>query len=360
MSDILMTPFELGPIHLKNRVVMAPMTRCRATADHVPTDLMAAYYKQRASAGLIVTEGTAPAPEGLGYARIPGLFNAAHVAAWKKITDAIHIARGRVFIQLMHTGRVSHPLNMPAGARILAPSAVALSTAMWTDQQGMQPFPVPSEMTEAEILATVRAYADSAGYAIEAGFDGVELHGANGYLIDQFLNTASNRRADRWGGSIENRIRFPLEVARAVIARIGADRLGMRISPFGVFNDMKPDDAMADLYEKLAAELSALNLVYLHVNDQGATGAPPMPDSMLPRIRRAFKGALVLAGGYDQARAEADLAANKGDLVAFARLFISNPDAVQRFRERRELAPSDATTFYTPGEKGYIDYPALA
>ena len=360
MNALLFKPYALGRMQLNNRVAMAPMTRSRASADHVPTPLMADYYRARASAGLIITEGTAPSPDGLGYARIPGLFSAEHVAAWRRVTEAVHAAGGRIFVQLMHTGRVAHTLNLPAGARVLAPSAITQPGTMWTDAQGMQPHPAPEAMSEADIAQAIRAFADSAALAIEAGFDGVELHGANGYLIDQFLNTSSNQRTDRWGGSVENRVRFPLEVARAVAARIGADRTGLRLSPYGVFNDMKPDADMDAVYERLAQEASALRLVYLHVLDHSPLGAPPVPDSVKQKIRRAFGGTIILAGGYDRARAEADLQAGHGEMVAFARPFISNPDLVRRLRDGLPLAEPDAGTFYTPGEKGYTDYPALA
>lgn len=358
MSDSLFSPFPLGPITLSNRIVMAPMTRCRAGADHVPTVLMADYYGQRATAGLLITEGTSPGPDGLGYARIPGLFTPGHVAAWRLVTDRVHARGGRIFVQLMHTGRVSHPLNLPGGSRILAPSPVGLSGTMWTDQQGLQPYPVPAAMTEADIRAAIDGFAHSAALAVEAGFDGVELHGANGYLIDQFLNTASNQRTDAWGGPVANRLRFAVAVAEAAAARIGADRLGLRISPFGVFNDMKPDAEMEALYAALAGEMARLGLAYLHVVDHSAMGAPAVPVTVKHGIRAAFRGAYILSGGYDTAeRAEADLAAGRGDLVAFGRPFIANPDLVRRLREQQPLAAPDPATFYTPGEKGYTDYP---
>lgn len=358
MNRSLFEAFELGTLRLRNRIVMAPMTRCRATAEHVPTDLMVTYYEQRAAAGLIITEGTAPSPDGTGYARIPGLYAPAHVTPWRKVTQAVHGRGGRIFVQLMHTGRVSHPLNMPAGTRIIAPSAVGLSGAMWTDPQGMQPYPVPAAMTEADIAHTIEEFAASAALAIEAGFDGVELHGANGYLIDQFLNTASNQRMDRWGGSVENRARFAIEVAKAVSSRIGAARTGIRLSPYGVFNDMLPDADMAELYACLASQFSELGLAYLHIVDHSSMGAPEVPAAMKSRIRDTFHGALILSGGYDGARAESDLVIGKCDLVAFARHFLSNPDLVQRFKDGSALAEPDPNTFYTPGAAGYTDYPS--
>jgi N-ethylmaleimide reductase len=349
---------QLGELTLGNRLVMAPMTRCRATADHQPTPIMADYYGQRAGAGLIVTEGVSPSPDGLGYARIPGLFNAGHVAGWRPVTQAVHDKGGRIFVQLMHTGRVSQLINMPAGARVLAPSALTLEGEMWTDSQGMQPHSAPAAMDEEEIRRTIAEFADSAALAVQAGFDGVELHGANGYLIDQFLNTASNQRADRWGGSVENRARFAVEVARAVAARIGAARTGIRLSPHGAFNGMRSDAEMDGLYAHLAGELGRLGLVYIHVVDHSSMGAPAVPDAVKESIRGAFGGAIIISGGYDQPRAEADLAAGKGLLVAFGRPFIANPDLPRRLREGLPLAQPDSATFYLPGEKGYTDYPS--
>ena len=357
MSYQLFESAQIGAVTLRNRIAMAPMTRCRATADHLPTALMATYYAQRADAGLLITEGTSPSPNGLGYARIPGLFNEQHVTAWQPVTRAVHERGGHIFVQLMHTGRVSHPLNLPAGARILSASAVGQSGTMWTDTQGMQPHPVPAAMTEAEVLAAIEEFARSAELAVAAGFDGVEIHGANGYLLDQFLNTATNQRSDRWGGSVENRARFALEVARAVTARIGGGRGGIRVSPYGAFNDMQNDPAMTSLFPHLAGALSELGLAYIHVVDHSAMGAPPVPELVKNQIRSAFRGAFVLSGGYDRARAESDLALHKGELVAIGRPFLANPDLVQRLQRNLPLAQPDATTFYTPGEKGYTDYP---
>lgn len=357
MSTRLFDGYKLGDLELDNRIVMAPMTRCRATADHVPTELMATYYAQRATAGLIVTEGVGPSANGTGYARIPGLYNEEQVKAWQRVTAAVHAAGGRIFAQLMHTGRTSHPLNMPAGARILAPSAVRLSGTMWTDSEGLQPYPEPDAMTEVDIEQALAEFAEAAANADRAGFDGVELHAANGYLIDQFLNTATNRRTDRWGGSVANRIRFAVEVAGRVAARIGASRVGIRLSPYGVFNDMVADAATDELFAQLAEELGKLGLAYVHLVDHSAMGAPPVKPEVKRAIRARFKGTLVLSGGYDAARAAADLAAGHGDLIAFGRPFVANPDLVARLRDGLALAEPDPNTFYTPGEKGYTDYP---
>jgi N-ethylmaleimide reductase len=357
MAITVFTPIVLGRLSLRNRIVMAPMTRSRAIGS-VPNALMEEYYRLRADAGLIITEGTSPSPNGMGYARIPGVFTDQQVQGWRRVTDGVHGAGGRMFLQLMHTGRVGHPANMKAGSRVLGPSAVAAPGEMWTDTLGQQPHPVPAAMDEGDIAQAIGEYATAAGRAIEAGFDGVELHAANGYLIDQFLNTASNRRTDRWGGdtSIENRIRFAVEVAEASALAIGAARVGMRISPYGVFNGMAPDALMDALYEHLIAGLNEIGLVCIHVVDHSSMGAPAVSSELKARIRAAFTGKYILSGGYDLARANADLDANRGDLVAFGRPFIANPDLVRELESGQPLTAPDPTTFYTAGEKGYTDY----
>jgi N-ethylmaleimide reductase len=356
MTDFLLSPGKLGRLTLPNRVVMAPMTRSRATGN-VPNDLMAKYYMDRAAAGLIITEGVAPSADGLGYARIPGLFTDEQQAGWKKVTDAVHAKGGRIVVQFMHTGRIGHPDNMLPGARLVAPSAVAAAGQMWTDQKGLQDHPVPVEMTEADIAKAIGEHVDAARRAIAAGFDGVELHGANGYLIDQFLNTKSNRRADRWGGSVENRIRFAVEVAKAVAAAIGPDRVGIRISPHGVYNDLSPDAEMDALYLALVRALNPLGIAFVHFVDVGVMGAPESKPLLRKALREAFHGAFILNGGYDGAKAEADLAAAAGDFVAFGKPFISNPDLVTKLKAGAVLRPADPATFFTPGERGYTDYP---
>jgi len=356
MPEILFSPWKLGKIELKNRAVMSPMTRSRSPGNS-PGSIVVTYYTQRAEAGLIVTEGTSPSPNGLGYARIPGLFSSRQVDDWRVVTDSVHRAGGRIFVQLMHTGRVSHSLNMPAGARILAPSPVAVSGTMWTDAGGMQPYPVPEEMTEGDIRQTINEYVRSAVFAVEAGFDGVELHGANGYLIEQFLNTASNQRKDGWGGSLDKRIRFALEIARQAASRIGADKVGIRLSPYGAFNDMKTDPAVENMFERLAVELNSIGVVYVHLVDHSSMGAPEVKPSIKKKIREKFKGTVILSGGYDRDRAESDLADKKADLIAFGRPFISNPKLVTKMKNGSALLPADQETFYSPGEKGYTDYP---
>ena len=356
MTETLYTPLMLADLELKNRVVMAPMTRNRAIGN-VPNQLMATYYGQRSEAGLIITEGTSPSPNGLGYARIPGLFDREQVAGWRLVTDEVHAHGGRIFVQLMHTGRVGHPDNLPAGARLLAPSAVVASGTIYTDSEGPQPHPTPIEMSEADIRHAIDEFADSAALAIAAGFDGVEIHGANGYLVEQFLNTASNHRSDGWGGSVAGRARFALEVARRVTDRIGAGRVGIRLSPHGVFGGMQDDPDTDALYLHLGAELSRLGLGYLHLIDHSSMGAPPVPEALVKALRAGFRGRVILSGGYDKGRAEADLVAGRGDLIAFGRPFIANPRLVSRMRAGLPLAQPDFTTFYTPGEHGYTDYP---
>ena len=357
-NELLFSPLKFGRIELKNRVVMSPMTRSRSIGS-IPGDIVAKYYGQRAEAGLIITEGTSPSPNGLGYPRIPGLFNAEQVAGWKKTTSAVHAAGGHIFVQLMHTGRVTHPENLPPGGKVLAPSAVPGPDPMWVDSKmAFEPTPTPAAMTAQEIEAALEEYAKSAELAVEAGFDGVELHGANGYLIEQFLNTASNLRTDEWGGAIENRIRFAVEVSKRVAKRIGSDRLGIRLSPFGVFGGMHSEATTEDTFEKLVKALSELKLLYVHTVDHAAMGAPEVPPSIKQKIRAAFKGLVILSGGYDKARAEKDLQEKKGELVAFGRPFIGNPKLVTKLRENKALRDPDMNTFYTPGEKGYTDYPA--
>jgi N-ethylmaleimide reductase len=354
-DSLLFSPCRLGSLELKNRMVMAPMTRNRCQGN-VPGPLVATYYAQRAEAGLIVTEGTSPSPNGLGYPRIPGLFNAAQVAGWKLVTRAVHDAGSLIAVPFMHTGRVGAVVNLPRGGRVLGPSAVATPGQVYTDAAGLQPYPVPEVMTEADIEGTIAEYTHSATLAMEAGFDAVELHGANGYLIEQFLNLASNRRSDRWGGSVENRIRFAVEVARRTAAAIGSGKVGMRLSPYGVFNGSTPDPETDAVYAALARALSGLGLLYLHSVDHSAGGAPKPKPELVREMRTAFQGAFILSGGYDAKRAEADLQARHGDLVAFGTTFLANPKLPTKLKSGAALTSPDVATFYTPGEKGYTDY----
>jgi N-ethylmaleimide reductase len=355
----LFSKATLGAVPLQNHLVMSPLTRNRATGN-VPNALMAEYYAQRATAGLIITEGASPSPNGLGYPRMPGIFSAEQIAGWKQITDAVHAKGGKMFMQLMHCGRVAHPLNLPQGARVLGPSAVAAAGDMYTDAEGLKPNALPQAMTEADIQATISEFAQGAKNAVAAGFDGVELHGANGYLLEQFIRPNSNQRTDGYGGAIENRARFVLEVVDAVIKAIGKDKVGIRLSPFGVFNDMPLYDAMQADYTWLARQLNERGVVYIHLVDHSAMGAPAVPDTMKAAFRQLFKGALILSGGYDAARAEGDLATGKADLIAVGRPFLANPDLVARWQTGAAVNAPDMSTFYTPGPQGYTDYPTLA
>ena len=356
--SLLFSETTLGPLTLQNRLVMAPLTRSRATGN-IPNALIAEYYAQRASLGLIIAEGTSPSPNGLGYPRIPGVFSDAQVAGWKLVTDAVHAKGAKMFLQIMHCGRIAHTLNLPAGARVLAPSAVAAPGEMYTDAEGMKPHPVPQAMTEADIKTAIAEYAAAAKNAVAAGFDGVELHAANGYLLEQFIRPNTNQRADAYGGSIENRARFVLEVVDAAIAAIGKDKVGIRLSPYGVFNDMPVYDGMDADYTYLAQQLDARGLVYVHLVDHSPMGAPPVPDAIKAMFRKTFKRTLILSGGYDAARAESDLAAGKCDLIAVGRPILANPDLLARWKAGAALNAPDMDTFYTPGAKGYTDYPVL-
>jgi N-ethylmaleimide reductase len=346
---------NLGDFTLKNRIVMSPMTRSRAT-DNTPNDLMVLYYDQRATAGLIITEGTSPSPNGLGYARIPGIFSEAQERGWGKVTQAVHEKGGRIFLQMMHTGRISHPDNLPPGAKVIAPSAIPCSGQMFTDIAGMQDYPIPAEMTAEDILRTVAEFADGAERAMRAGFDGIELHAANGYLLEQFLNPAANRRPDSYGKAEDGRMRFVVEVAHAVCGRIGARHVGIRVSPYGVFNDMAPFEGIDRFYADLSRKLSEIGLVYIHVVDHSGMGAPPVSTEVKKLIRENFKGTYILSGNYNRLRAEQDLAEGLGDLVAFGRPFISNPDLVEKLQNNLSWKEADPSTFYSPGPQGYTDY----
>ena len=357
---MLFDAFSLRATQLRNRAVMSPLTRSRAVDNNTPNSLMATYYAQRASAGLIITEGTSPSPNGLGYARIPGLFNDAHVQGWKLVTDAVHAKGSKIVVQLMHTGRVSHQANLPAGAEVLGPSPDTCPGEMWTDTQGSQPHTPPRAMTEADIQAAVQEYATAARLAIQAGFDGIELHAANGYLLEQFLNANVNRRTDGYGGTAEGRNRLVLEVARAAVKEIGAERVGIRLSPHGVVNSTGAFEGVDEKYLGLVKQLSALGLMYVHVLDHAAMGAPPVPAKLKAALRAAFDGPFILAGGLNKASAQQALREGRADLTAMGRPFIANPDLVDRMRRDAPLNAPASDTFYTPGAKGYTDYPTLA
>jgi N-ethylmaleimide reductase len=349
---LLHSPYSRAGQAFRNRIAMAPMTRSRALGN-VPNALMAEYYRQRASAGLVVTEGVAPAPEGLGYARIPGLFTEAQRDGWRPIAEAVHAGGGKLFIQLMHTARIGHPLNLPEGATMIAPSAVAAAGTIWTDLLGQQPHPVPKAMDDADIARVRAAFVQSARYAREAGADGVELHAANGYLFAQFLNPRSNVRTDAWGGNGENRRRFLLAVLDDTIAAIGREHVGVRLSPFNPYNDLEAGFA-GEREEFLGTvdALAARGIAYLHL----AGGS--VKDELLAEVRRRFPGTLVVNGGFDAASAENVLAAGHADVVAFGVPFIANPDLPARLRDGLPLAKPDPATFFSADARGYTDWPA--
>jgi len=360
----LFQSFSVGDLLLPNRILMAPMTRSRADTDGCPSDLAVTYYAQRAGAGLIITEGTQPSPSGQGYPRTPGLHNAAQVAAWRTVADAVHDAGGRIFVQLMHAGRVAHPLNMAEGAEIVAPSSVAAQTMVFTDQQGPLAPPMPRALEEREIAEVVEEFARSARLAREAGLDGVELHAGSGYLPMQFLSPNANRRTDRYGGSPLNRCRFVVEVLEAMIGEIGRGRVGIKLSPGITFNDVHDDNAV-DSYDVLLKALDSLQPAYVHVQRPARFLAEAMPgtdftNDWVAFTRSCFSGAVAAGGDFDAVSAERALTSGSMDLVAFGRSFIANPDLPRRLELGAPVAEPDAQTFYTPGPGGYIDYPALA
>lgn len=334
---------------------MAPMTRSRAI-NNLPNELMVAYYAQRTGAGLIITEGTAPSADALGYSRIPGIFSKEQVQAWKAITAAAHAAGSKIFLQLMHTGRIGHPYNLPAGARLVGASSVKAAGEIWTDTSGNQPYPEPHALTSEEVELVIAEHVHAAHNAIEAGFDGVELHGANGYLVEQFLNPHVNNRTDAWGGSIENRVRFAIRIVQEMAAAIGADKVGVRFSPYSTLGDLpvyNEEDVNAT-YSLLATELNKSGIAYLHIGVNAV-----IPQKTFDAIRKAFKGTIILCNGLTPESAEAALHAGFADLVAFGRAFLANPDLDKRIAAGADLNQPDFTTLYTPGPAGYTDYPVL-
>ncbi|NOK36139.1 alkene reductase [Corallococcus exercitus] len=355
----LLSPFRLGRLELKNRLVMAPMTRSRALADgNVPNPLAVTYYAQRASAGLIVTEGTQVSPQGVGYIRTPGMHSPEQVAGWKKVTDAVHAAGGVIFAQLWHVGRVSHP-DFHGGELPVAPSAILVDQEVFTFQ-GKKRAVTPRALETAELPGVVEQFRQAARNAKEAGFDGVELHGSNGYLLDQFLRDGSNQRTDAYGGSIENRVRFPLEVARAVAEVWGAERVGYRLHPQNFPYGGMTDSTPAETFTHIARELGRLGLGYLHVTEPVTGKAAVSPEQRItPLIRKAFPGTLIANGGYDAQEGEAVLARGEADLVAYGVPFLANPDLPERFQKTAPLNPPDPATFFQGEEQGYTNYPAL-
>jgi N-ethylmaleimide reductase len=352
MSNALWKPAVVGDITLPHRLVMAPMTRNRSTPEGVPTELNAVYYAQRASHALIITEGTQPSADGQGYLLTPGIHTEEHVVGWRKVTDAVHAAEGRIFIQLMHAGRMSHPDNTPHGRQPVAPSAIQPAGEMFT-ASGPQEMPVPRALSTEEVAATVDDFRRAAAAAIAAGADGVEIHAANGYLPHQFLATNTNRRTDRYGGSIENRIRFAVEIATAVADEIGAARTGIRISPGNPFNDIAETDTH-ELYPALATALAPLGLAYLHIGHGG-------DDELLRTLRDLWPTALIVNRGFtDIATRVKDIEEGLADIVSVGVMALANPDLVERVRAGAPLNDADPATFYGGGEAGYTDYPTHA
>lgn len=346
--------YKKGAFQLKNRVVLAPMTRSRAI-NNVPNDLMATYYKQRSGAGLIVTEGTSPSPDGLGYPRIPGIFSDAQVEGWKLVTNAVHQGGSKIFLQLMHTGRIAHSCNLPDGYQVVGLSDVKAAGEIYTDT-GMYEYSAPAALDADGIARIIRDHVKAAENAIAAGFDGVELHGAHGYLVEQSLNPHVNNRTDNYGGSIENRSRLLLEIIQQIAAVIGADKVGLRISPYLTSNDMPVYDGeeVHQTYVYLAGEMSRLNIVYLHISNN-----PGIPEDTHQRIRDAFANTIIYCNGLTAETAEAKLLDGSADLVAFGRSFLANPDFMRRIEKNAPLNEPDYNTLYTPGEQGYTDYPEL-
>ncbi|ADE14663.1 NADH:flavin oxidoreductase/NADH oxidase [Nitrosococcus halophilus Nc 4] len=354
----LFLPLKLGPYELPNRMVMAPLTRNRAGPGNVPQEMNAVYYAQRASAGLIISEATQVSPQGVGYPHTPGIHNKEQVAGWQRVTAAIHERGGRIFLQLWHVGRISHPSLQPGGALPVAPSAIR-PTGQAITYQGMQPFVTPRALAIDEIPDTIGQFRSAARYALEAGFDGVEIHAANGYLLDQFLRDGTNQRTDAYGGSLENRTRLLGEVTEAVASVWGSERVGVRLSPLNPFNDMY-DSHPEETFSYAVEKLNPLGLAYLHVVESkiGNTGdAGPGFDTR--KLRDIFTGLYMANGGYDRERAEAVLAAGEADLISFGTLFIANPDLPERFARYAPLNAPDPETFYGGNEKGYTDYPFL-
>lgn len=348
----LWQPINLGQIKLEHRLAMAPMTRSRATPSGEPTELNAEYYAQRASTALIITEGTQPSDDGQGYLLTPGINTDAHIAGWRRVTDAVHEAGGKIVIQLMHTGRIAHPENTPHGRQPVAPSAVKPAGQMFT-AAGMKEMPEPRALSEQEVADTVQDFRRAAAAAIAAGADGVEIHGANGYLVQQFLASNANRRTDRYGGSVEKRARFAVEVATAVAEEIGPGRTGIRISPGNPFNDIVEDD-VPELYSALVAALAPLGLAYLHLLHSG-------DEKLLAAIRRDWPGALILnRGGADIETRAKDVENGLADVITVGAMVLANPDLVARIKSGAPLNEPDKSTLYGGGAHGYTDYPTLS
>jgi len=355
MSD-LFSPVKLGSIAMSNRMVMAPLTRNRSSMEGVPQDINVTYYEQRATAGLIITEATPISPMGHGYPLLPGIYTDAQVDGWKKVTDAVHAKGGKIVIQLWHVGRISHP-SLLNGATPVAPSAVKPAGKAFTFE-GLVDYVEPRALDACEFPSIVADYVQASKNAIKAGFDGVEIHSANGYLLDQFLRDGSNQRSDIYGGSIENRTRFLMEVTKAVVEAIGSDKVGLRLSPVNPFNDMKDSNPQA-LFNYVTEQLNQFNLAYLHVVEGGIHGGGVAEPFDFDAMRKLCKSPYMANLSYDKERGNAAIAKGHADAVAYGVPFIANPDLVERFRQDAPLNEADSKSFYGGTEKGYIDYPTL-
>ncbi len=356
----LFSPVTVGRHTLSNRIVMAPLTRSRAGAGDVPQAMTAAYYAQRASAGLLIAEATSVSPQAKGYAFTPGIYSPAQIEGWRKVTDAVHAKGGHIFLQIWHVGRISHPDLQPGGALPVAPSAVRPENSQAFTETGLQAIPTPRALNADEIAGIVQDFAQAARNAVEAGFDGVEVHAANGYLLTQFLHDSTNHRTDAYGGSIPNRARIVVEIIEAVTKAIGADRVGIRISPLSTFNETKDSNPEA-LYAYLVEELNRFNLAYLHVIEGQTGGERAVAGGFdLSLLRRLYKGTYMANNGYTLDLAIDARRVGAADLVAFGRPFIANPDLVERLKAGAELNTPGQATFYGGGDQGYLDYPTLA
>lgn len=369
-DERLFQPVKVGRYNLPHRMVMAPLTRSRARQpDNLPTSLNACYYAQRACAALIISEATQVSQQGQGYAWTPGIHSRDQEEGWRLVTEAVHKAGGRIFLQLWHVGRISHPSLQPDGMLPVAPSAIKPSGEAFIENEDgageLAPFVTPRALQTEEIPYLVQQYVRGARNALNAGFDGVEIHAANGYLLDQFINSTTNKRSDRYGGSVENRVRLLMEVAEAVCKVWGSDRVGVRISPLGTFNDMRDEEPEAT-FGYIADKLNEYQLAYLHVVNPAVDKSGALEESnqramrMMALIREKYKGTLIAAGGFDRETAEAWLSQGKADLIAFGRKFLANPDLPERFRQRASLNAGDPKTYYGGGASGYTDYPSLA
>ncbi|SPH22718.1 N-ethylmaleimide reductase [Ascidiaceihabitans donghaensis] len=362
MTETLTSQLELGHITLPNRIAMAPMTRSRTTQPgNIPNAMMAEYYAQRATAGLIITEATQISQQGQGYSFTPGIYTDAHIAGWKIVTNAVHKADGRIFLQLWHVGRMSHE-SFHEDGKPVAPSALSPDAQVWvvnaeTGIGGMANSPVPRALETSEIASVVNDFRQAAANAIKAGFDGVEIHGANGYLIDEFLRRSSNHRTDQYGGSQENRIRFLVEVAEAVAGEIGPERTGIRMSPYITQRNMA-DDEIIEVMLKAAKELDRIGLIYIHLSEADWDDAPQIPEQFRHDLRSVYSGTIIVAGKYTKARGNKILADGLADVVAFGRPFIANPDLPRRFAKDLPLSAFDAATLFGGTKTGYSTYPA--